>query len=79
MNTSNPNPKKPVSDCLPPVPAIGAPIQTACGGTAAYTANTPCAYINGQNVYFCLGVCVEGFENDPENSCVAIGPYKNLI
>ncbi len=64
------------SECLPPSPAIGAPVQTACGVTIAYTVNTPCVHLDGQNVYFCHAVCKCEFEADPRHSCVNLGALR---
>lgn len=65
------------SECLPPSPPIGAPVQTACGETILYTANTPCIFLDGRAIYFCLSVCKVYFDQDPKNSCLSIGPRKS--
>ena len=57
---------------MPPYPAIGTPVATACGGTIQYSATTPCVYYRGQAVYFCLPICKAGLESDPRNSCLAL-------
>jgi hypothetical protein len=69
---------KPGSDCLPPVPPVGAPVPTACGGTIAYVGGTPCVLLSGRAVYFCLAVCKADYDRDPRNSCVAVGPFRYL-
>jgi len=61
------------TDCLPPAPAIGAPVRTACGGTVQHTATTPCVIYRGQPVYFCLPICKAGLETNPRHSCLALG------
>ena len=60
------------TDCVPPAPAIGALVHTACGGTVQYAATTPCVYYRGEAVYFCLPICKAGLEADPRNSCLAL-------
>jgi hypothetical protein len=60
------------TDCVPPAPAIGALVRTACGGTVQYSATTPCVYYRGQAVYFCLPICKAGLQSDPGNSCLAL-------
>jgi YHS domain-containing protein len=71
-------PERPVewSDCLPPTPVIGQPVQTACGSMIIYTANTPCVQLQGENVYFCHAVCKCEFERDPRQSCVNLGALR---
>jgi YHS domain-containing protein len=60
------------SDCMPPAPAVGTLVTTACGGTVQFSATTPCVYYRGQPVYFCLPICKEGLQTDPHNSCLAL-------
>jgi YHS domain-containing protein len=60
------------SDCLPPAPAVGALVRTACGGTVQYTPMTPCVFYRGQTVYFCLPICKADAEKDPRHSCLAL-------
>ena len=60
------------SDCMPPAPAFGTPVATACGGMVQYSATTPCVYYRGQAVYFCLPICKAGLQSDPRNSCLAL-------
>jgi hypothetical protein len=66
------------SECLPPIPPVGATVPTICGGTLTYSANTPCAMYNGQRVFFCLAICKSDFDRDPQNSCLMFGPYCAL-
>jgi hypothetical protein len=66
------------ADCLPPVPAVGQPVPTACGGTIAYVGGTPCILLGGQRVFFCLAVCKADFDRAPRNSCVSVGPYRQF-
>ena len=59
------------SDCGAPRPILGEEIRTACGGTIQYSLTTPCALIHDEMVYFCLPICQESCENDPQCSCLA--------
>lgn len=57
-------------ECPGPKPPIGSQVQTACGGTITYSAETPCASWRGKPVYFCLPCCRDDFLADPRNSCL---------
>ena len=64
------------TDCMPPSPAIGMLVQTACGGTVQYSATTPCVIYRGEKVYFCLPICKAGLETDPLHSCLTLGAVR---
>jgi YHS domain-containing protein len=64
------------TDCLPPSPAIGSTVQTACGGAIQYSATTPCVIYQGKPVYFCLPLCKAVLESDPRHSCLALYPGR---
>ena len=55
----------------PPLPAPGAEVKTACGGTITFTADSPRALYREQWVFFCSLDCVEDFVRDPVTSCYA--------
>jgi hypothetical protein len=56
---------------MPPTPALGTPVVTACGGTVQFSATIPCVNFRGQVVYFCLPICKAGLETEPRYSCLA--------
>ena len=64
-------------ECSGPNPAPGALVQTACGGSVAYSAQTPCVSIDGQRHYFCLPSCKQDFEQTPQLSCLGETLRKN--
>lgn len=81
MNPPGPGARMPGGegeDCLPPVPAVGQHVPTACGGTIAYTGGAPCVMLGGQRIYFCLAVCKADYDCDPRDSCVSVGPYRQF-
>lgn len=59
------------TECNGPYPAPGTAVQTACGSTVEYSANTPCIHFRGERVYFCLPICKADFEHNPSASCLA--------
>jgi YHS domain-containing protein len=61
----------PENSALPPLPAIGEPVITACGSVIRYRADTAWTVYRGQRVYFCLPACLSDYERDPLNSCMA--------
>ena len=64
-------------ECDGASPAPGTPVQTACGGSVAYSPELPCVSIDGQQHYFCLPGCKQDFENTPQLSCLGEFLRKN--
>jgi YHS domain-containing protein len=53
-----------------PFPETGALVTTACRGCVRFEEDTPHAVYHGQRIYFCLPICLQDFEQDPNNSCL---------
>jgi hypothetical protein len=59
------------NDCGAPRPAIGEEVRTACGGVVRYSLNTPCIQNQNEMVFFCLPICLDDCEKDPQCACLA--------
>ncbi len=46
-------------------------VDTACGSRAPFAADTPYVLFRGEVVYFCCSECKEGYETNPQTSCMA--------
>jgi len=57
-----------------PLPETGALVTTACRGCIRFDIDTPHAVYREQRVYFCLPLCLEDFEQNPEHSCLKGNP-----
>ncbi len=56
---------------LPPLPAPGSEVKTACGGLTKFISDLPRALHKESWVFFCLAVCLQEFEQNPAASCYA--------
>jgi YHS domain-containing protein len=46
-------------------------IETACGGRIQRLADTPTIEFNGQTLAFCLPLCKQEYDLNPQISCMA--------
>ena len=46
-------------------------VETACGSRVLLTPNTPKTLYRDETIYFCLPDCLESYQKDPLNSCMA--------
>lgn len=46
-------------------------VETACGSRVLLTPKTPWTVYHDEIIYFCMPDCLENYEKDPLNSCLA--------
>jgi len=46
-------------------------VDTACGSRVPYEPDTTYVLFRGEFVFFCCSECKEGYESNPQTSCLA--------
>jgi hypothetical protein len=59
------------NECGAPRPVLGEEVRTACGGVVRYALTTPCIQDQAEMIFFCLPICLEACEKDPQCTCLA--------